>query len=58
MGTAKDYGTFLAPTPSSEALYQQTSLISGARAVIGSFKKSPAAGDKTMKLNIYYTKIN
>jgi hypothetical protein len=57
-GTAKDYGTFLAPTPSSEALYQIPSLISGARAVIGGFKKNPAVGDKTMKLNIYYTKVN
>ena len=57
-GKTKDYGTFLAPTPLSEFQYQQPSLITGARAVIGSFKKNPVISDNTMKLNIYYTKIN
>ncbi|MBB2146426.1 DUF4270 family protein [Pedobacter sp. LMG 31464] len=56
-GKTKDYGTFLAPTPTNE--YQiSPSISTGARAVIGSFKKTPAAGDNLMKLNIYYTKIN
>lgn len=56
-GKLKDYGTFLAPTPSAEYSINP-SLSSGARAVIGSFKKNPATGDNVMKLNIYYTKIN
>lgn len=57
-GKTKDYGTFLAPTPLSEFQYQSPSLTTGARAVIGSFKKNAAVGDNKMKLNIYYTKIN
>ena len=57
-GKTKDYGTFLAPTPLNDFQFLTSSFISGARAVIGSFKKSPATGDKVMKLNIYYTKIN
>lgn len=57
-GKAKDYGTFLAPTPINEFQYLSPSLTTGARAVIGSFKKNPAIGDNRMKLNIYYTKIN
>jgi len=56
-GKLKDYGTYLAPTPSNEYLLTP-SLSSGARAVIGSFKKNPSAGDNIMKLNVYYTKIN
>ena len=56
-GKSKDYGTFLAPTPSTE--YSNfPSLSTGARVVVGSFKKTPSAGDNVMKLNIYYTKIN
>jgi hypothetical protein len=52
-----DYGTFLAPTPLTEfEVYQ--SVGTAARTVIGSFKKSPSAGDNIIKLNIYYTKIN
>lgn len=52
-----DYGTFLAPTPSSEfQIYP--SIATAARAVLGSFKKNPAAGDNIMKLNLYYTKVN
>ena len=52
----ENYGTFLAVTPL--AGFQITSPFNvGARAVVGSFKKTPVAGDKVMKLNIYYTKI-
>ncbi len=57
-GKAKDFGTFLAPTPLDQFQYLSPTLVTGARSVIGSFKKNPAIGDKTMKLNIYYTKIN
>jgi hypothetical protein len=56
-GKSKDYGTFLAPTPSTE-FDINPSISTGARSVIGSFKKNPTATDKVMKLNIYYTKIN
>ena len=56
-GKLKDYGTFIAPTPLKE-FSVAPSLSSGGRAVIGSFKKTPATGDNLMKLNIYYTKIN
>jgi hypothetical protein len=52
-----DYGTFIAPTPSTE-FEVYPSVGTAARAIIGSFKKTPAAGDNVMKLNIYYTKIN
>jgi hypothetical protein len=55
-GKTKDYGTFLAPTPST-ALELYPSIGTAARSVIGSFKKNSTAGDN-MKLNIYYTKIN
>ncbi|MFD0940116.1 DUF4270 domain-containing protein [Pedobacter boryungensis] len=56
-GKTTDYGTFLATTPTNE--YQiYPSISTAARSVIGSFKKSPVAGDNLMKLNIYYTKIN
>lgn len=56
-GKTTDYGTFLAPTPlNTFEIYP--SMATGARAVIGSFKKTPVAGDNVMKLNIYYTKIN
>ncbi len=57
-GKTKDYGTFLAPTSLNEFQYLTPSLTTGGRAVIGSFKKNPAIGDNTMKLNIYYTKVN
>ena len=56
-GKTQDYGTFLAPTPLGE-FSVFPSISTGARSVIGSFKKSPIAGDNTMKLNVYYTKIN
>lgn len=56
-GKTQDYGTFLAPTPTDE-FSVNPSMASGARAVIGSFKKNPVAGDNVMKMNIYYTKIN
>ncbi|RZJ77896.1 MAG: DUF4270 family protein [Flavobacterium sp.] len=58
-GTTKDYGTFLAPTPSGSGEFSEfPSISTGARSVIGTYKKNPIAGDNTMKLNIYYTKIN
>lgn len=57
-GKIKDYGTFLAPTPIDQFQYLSPTLVTGARSVIGSYKKNPAIGDNTMKLNIYYTKIN
>ncbi|RYF19385.1 MAG: DUF4270 domain-containing protein [Flavobacteriales bacterium] len=56
-GKIKDYGTFLAPTPNS-TFSVFPSISTGARSVIGSYKKAPNAGDNIMKLNIYYTKIN
>ncbi|SOD19893.1 DUF4270 family protein [Pedobacter xixiisoli] len=56
-GKTEDYGTFLAVTPSST--FQFTSpFTTASRAIIGSFKKNPAAGEKVIKLNIYYTKVN
>jgi hypothetical protein len=58
-GKTQDYGTFLAATPLSEAdIDIFPSIATAARSVVGSYKKSPSAGDKVMKLNIYYTKIN
>ena len=58
-GKTKDYGTFLASSPSAESEFALfPSISTGSRAVIGSFKKAPAVGDNLMKLNIYYTKIN
>lgn len=56
-GKTQDYGTFLGPTPNA-AFSIAPSMASGARSVIESFKINPAAADKRMKLNIYYTKIN
>lgn len=56
-GKTKDYGTFLAVTPSKSFEIFPT-IGTGTRSVIGSYKKNPAAGDHIMKLNIYYTKIN
>jgi hypothetical protein len=56
-GKTEDYGTFLGATPLKE--YQIFPTIStGARTVIGSYKKTPVAGDHLMKLNVYYTKID
>lgn len=61
-GKTEDYGTFLGviPTTATTANYYlaTTNLITANRAVIGSFKKNPSAGDNLIKLNIYYTKIN
>ncbi|TCC93551.1 DUF4270 domain-containing protein [Pedobacter frigiditerrae] len=56
-GKTIDYGTFLAATPSTE-FEVFPSIATASRAVIGSYKKNPVAGDNLMKLNIYYTKIN
>ncbi len=53
----ENYGTFLAVTPST-AFQFTPSFNVASRAVVGSFKKTPLAGDKLMKLNIYYTKTN
>ncbi|WP_410221946.1 DUF4270 domain-containing protein [Pedobacter sp.] len=55
-GKTEDYGTFLAPSPSSEFVFSPP-YSTGARSVIGAFKKSPSAGDNVMKLNIYLTKV-
>lgn len=58
-GKTKDYGTFLAPTPfGTTAADIYPSFSTAARSIIGSFKKGAGVGEKTMKLNIYYTKIN
>lgn len=56
----KDYGTFIAPIPTSSttAWITRPSLSSGSRSVIGAFKKNPATGESTMRLNLYYTKVN
>ncbi|MDQ8004990.1 MAG: DUF4270 family protein [Pedobacter sp.] len=56
-GKTEDYGTYLAVTPAS-ALQVTPSFSTASRAIIGSFKKNPAAGDNLLKLNIYYTKSN
>lgn len=56
-GKTEDYGTFLAVTPSTTFEFMP-SFNTASRAVIGSFKKNPAAADKVLKLNIYYTKVN
>ena len=60
-GKTEDYGTFLAPsafTVSSSREYVNPSVTSGARSIISKWKKDPAAGDKLIKLNIFYTQIN
>jgi len=55
----KDYGTFLAPIPTNATTEWLVfpSVSSAARSVIGAHKKNPAAGESTMKLNLYYTKV-
>jgi len=55
-GKTKDYGTFLAPIPSAN-LIVSPSLESAARAIINAQKKNPASGEGSLKLNIYYTKV-
>lgn len=55
-GKTEDYGTFLAPSSLTE-YNVNPSVTSAARSVIGKWKKDPAAGDKLIKLNIYYTQI-
>ncbi|KQB99308.1 DUF4270 domain-containing protein [Pedobacter sp. Hv1] len=57
-GKTKDYGTFLVPVATAETSGFAPTLTSGARSVIGAFKKNPATGDNIMKLKIYYTKTN
>ncbi|WP_113660818.1 DUF4270 family protein [Pedobacter nanyangensis] len=56
-GKTEDYGTYLAVTPTSTFDFNPSFGV-GARAIIGSFSKVPAAGDNLIKLNIYYTKSN
>jgi hypothetical protein len=56
-GKTEDYGTFLAPSSLTEFNISPP-VTSAARSVISKFKKSPVAGDKQLKLNIYYTQIN
>lgn len=56
-GKTEDYGTFISVTPSATFQYAPSFNVAS-RAVIGSFKKTPTAGDNVMKLNIYYTKID
>ncbi len=56
-GKTEDYGTYLSVTPSSAFQYSSPFNVAS-RAVIGSFKRIPAAGDNVLKLNIYYTKVN
>ncbi len=55
-GKTQDYGTFLSVTPTSAFEYFP-SLNVAARAAIGTFKKTPIAGDNRMKINIYYSTI-
>ncbi|WP_293300951.1 DUF4270 domain-containing protein [Pedobacter sp. UBA4863] len=55
-GKTENYGTYLAVTPAA-AFELSPSFGTAYRAVIGSFKKNPAATDNLLKLNIYYTKI-
>ncbi|WP_461486645.1 DUF4270 family protein, partial [Pedobacter sp.] len=55
-GKTENYGTYLAVTPTG-AFELSPSFGTAYRAVIGSFKKNPAATDNLLKLNIYYTKI-
>ncbi|WP_285010262.1 DUF4270 family protein [Pedobacter faecalis] len=54
-GDTMDYGTYLAPSAFSE-FNLSTPLSSGNRTVITS--GTPGAGDKPLKLNIYYTVAN
>lgn len=54
-GTTQDYGTYIAPSSYTEFDMSST-VSSGSRTVISS--KSPAPGNKPIKLNIYYTKTN
>ena len=57
-GKTEDYGTFLAPSSLTE-FNVSPPLTSAARSVIAGYKPAPrVAGDKYMKLNIYYTRIN
>ena len=55
----KDYGTFIAPIPTNADTkwISRPSLSSAARSVIGAYKKNPVLGDRTMKLNLYYTSV-
>ncbi|WP_316810426.1 DUF4270 domain-containing protein [Pedobacter heparinus] len=56
-GKTEDNGTYLA-TSSSTEFNISPSVTSAARSIINKWKKDPATGDRLIKLNIYYTKIN
>jgi hypothetical protein len=56
-GKTEDYGTFLAPSSLTE-FNINPSVTSAARSVISKHKKGAATGEKTLKLNIYYTQLN
>lgn len=52
-----DYGTFLAPSSLTE-FNLTPSVTSAARSVIKAYKAGASAGEKRLKLNIYYTIVN
>ena len=56
-GKTEDYGTFLAPSSLTE-FNINPSVTSAARSVVSKHKKGAATGEKTLKLNIYYTQVN
>ncbi|ACU02358.1 MULTISPECIES: DUF4270 domain-containing protein [Pedobacter] len=56
-GKTEDYGTFLAPSSLTE-FNISPSVTSAARSVINKFKYPRATGEKSLKLNIYYTQVN
>ncbi len=56
-GKTEDYGTFLAPSSLTE-FNVTPPVTSAARSIISKWKKNPVAGDKLIKLNIYYTQVN
>ncbi|MES2828534.1 MAG: DUF4270 family protein [Bacteroidota bacterium] len=54
-GTTEDYGTYLSIAGSNQTSLSPT-VISSSRSIISTV--NPATGDKAIKLNIYYTKVN
>jgi len=56
-GTTQDYGTYLSVTPSTEFNLFPFST-TAYRSILLQPKNNAAAGEKRMKLNIYYTKVN
>ncbi|WP_222537208.1 DUF4270 domain-containing protein [Pedobacter polysacchareus] len=55
-GKKQDYGTFIAPTPSTEFTLSPWAA-SAERSILLAPVKNAAAGTKRMKLNIFYTKV-